>query len=113
MTQAGKLDTRITIQRDAGGTDAQGSVTQSWSARATVWANARAVPSMTTQERMGETERYGSADYVFTIRWQSLLANLSTSDRIQWGGDSFEILSVFPMPEGRPDRIQITARSRA
>lgn len=113
MTQAGRLDTRITIQRATDATDEQGSAVQSWADRGAVWANAKAAPSVTTQERMGETERYGSADYVFTIRHQSRLADLSASDRIQWRGDSFEILAVFPLPEARPDRIQITARRRA
>lgn len=109
----GRMDARILIQRPASERDSQGSVIQSWMDRGTVWAKAESLTLATALETTNGNDRTAASEYRFTIRHQSLLNDLATTDRIVWNEANFDILSVTPMPEGRPDHIIITARRRA
>lgn len=104
--QIGKFDQRVTLQRATDSTDSQGSVSKAWATLATVWAS---VENMTGQEATEGNERTASKGYRFTVRHQSALATLSAGDRLQWRAENFDLTAAIPMPEGRPDTIQITA----
>lgn len=106
----GQLDSRIDLERATTALDSQGSATESWTGFGTVWARAE---SLAGGESTNGNAREATRDYRFTVRHQTALAALGAQDRIVWGTRIFDILSAVPMPEGRPDRIIITARERA
>ena len=106
MTPIGHRDARITIQRAADTVDDQGSVTQAWSALATVWAHAQ---TMSGKETTNGSSRDATAEQVFSVRYQSLLDDLNPRDRISWGGFVYDITSALPLPPSRPAEIIISA----
>lgn len=97
------------LQRATDTVDAQGSVSKTWATLGTVWGSAEAIAATETTD--GNT-RAGSHDYRFTVRHQSSIT-LTPADRVSWKDKYFDIISVRPIPEGRPDQIQIIARSAA
>ena len=105
MTQIGRRDARIIIQRATELVDSQGSVFQSWSTLATVWAS---VQTLTSKEVTNLAARTGSTETLFSIRHQSALATLNPVDRIVWGTAVYDVASALPLPQGRPSEILIT-----
>lgn len=107
---AGRLDQRITLQRATDTPDAQGSTVKTWTDRGTVWARAESIAAAETTQG---NARVATQNYRFTIRFQSAMADLNAADRVVWNGLNHDILSAVPMPEGRPDKIIITAQRKA
>lgn len=105
MTQIGRRDARIIIQRATELVDSQGSVFQSWSTLATVWAF---VQTLNSKEVTNGAARNGSTETLFSIRYQSALATLNPVDRIVWGTAVYDVASALPLPQGRPSEILIT-----
>ena len=105
MTPIGRRDTRITIQRPTQLVDAQGSPFQTWTTLANVWAS---VQSLTAKEITNGTARTGSTETLFSIRYQSVLANLNPRDRIVWGTSVYDIASALQLPQGRPSELLLT-----
>jgi SPP1 family predicted phage head-tail adaptor len=110
ITHIGRFDTRVTLQTPTETVDDQGSTTQTWATTATVWAK---IETISATETTNGNERTPVQEYRFTVRYQSTLATFSAGCRIQRDGINYDILSALPMPEGRPDTIQITARRKA
>ncbi len=106
----GEKDARILIQRPTDVIDGQGSVTQTWASLASCWAKTKPTASA---ETANGNERSASAGMAFTVRYQSLLEDLTTKDRVNWDGMLYDILTADPMPPARPVEIQITARRKA
>lgn len=105
MTQIGRRDARIIIQRATELVDSQGSVFQSWSTLATVWAS---VQTLTSKEVTNGAARTGSTETLFSIRYQAALATLNPVDRIVWGTAVYDVASALPLPQSRPSEILIT-----
>jgi head-tail adaptor len=105
MTQIGRRDARIIIQRATELVDSQGSVYQSWSTLATVWAF---VQTLNSKEITNGAARMGSTETLFSIRYQSALATLNPVDRIVWGTAVYDVASAIPLPQGRPSEIILT-----
>ena len=105
MTQIGRRDARIIIQRATELVDSQGSVFQSWSTLATVWAF---VQTLNSKEVTNGAARTGSTETLFSIRYQSALAALNPVDRIVWGTAVYDVASAIHLPQGRPSEILIT-----
>jgi len=111
MIDIGKLDSRCEFQRATDAVDAQGSVSKTWAALVTVWCAAKADQS--AGEFLTGNIMDGSQIYVFTVRQRASLADLTIRDRIVWKAKNHNIISIQPLPEGRPDKIQITAQRAA
>lgn len=90
MLQAGKLNTRITIQQLAAGQDAVGQPVQNWTDVATVWANVR-YNSGAESIKAGEDTSVVKA----SVRIRHRLGVLA-SMRAVYGAEVFEIKAVLP-----------------
>lgn len=89
--QAGRLDTRITIQRKTGGTDAWGApLPEAWEDYATIWANVR---------HLSGTESIKAGADVSVVRASIRIRHRSGIDagmRIVAGAAVYDIEAVLP-----------------
>lgn len=81
----GQLDQRITIEKRTTTSNEFGETIETWSTRATVWAQARPLTG-TERERPESTQ--GRANYAFVIRYRD---DVLTTDRIMWRGRAFNV----------------------
>jgi head-tail adaptor len=108
---AGSLDRRVTLHRAGAVENEHGDMVQGWSELATVWASVRPSPG---SERLASAEAAANAPTVVTIRWSSIVADLSPADRLEYpvgSGRFFNIVSVVEL--GRRDGLQLAAIGRA
>lgn len=91
--RAGTLDTRITIQRKTGGTDAWGApLPEAWEDYATIWANVRHL-SGTESIKAGADVSVVSAS--IRIRWRQ---DVTAGMRVVAGAAVYDIEAVLPGP---------------
>lgn len=90
MVTIGKLTERITLQSETRSADTGGGASVSWSTVATVFAQ---VTPLSGGERWAAGQQLGTQTYRFTIRAR---ADLSTAQRLQWRGLSYNIQSYMP-----------------
>ena len=103
MMQAGRLDTRITIQRKTGGTDAWGApLPEAWEGYATIWANVRHL-SGTESIKAGADVSVVRAS--FRIRHR---AGIDAGMRLLAGGAVYDIEAV--LPGGRREWMDLAAK---
>lgn len=89
--QAGSLDTRITIQRKTGGTDAWGApLPEAWADYASVWSNIRFL-SGTESIKAGADVSVVSAS--IRIRWRQ---DVTAGMRVVAGAAVYDIEAVLP-----------------
>lgn len=89
--QAGRLDTRITIQRKTGGADAwRAPLPEAWEDYATVWANVRHL-SGTESIKAGADVSVVSAS--IRIRWRQ---DITAGMRVVAGAAVYDIEAVLP-----------------
>jgi SPP1 family predicted phage head-tail adaptor len=100
----GRMDRRITLQRQVQGVGQNGEPTSEWAAWLTVWANA-----YSGSGRELEAARQISAEIStqFQIRW---VDGLSATMRILWEGRYYDIDHFTEV--GRRQRIDIFAKAR-
>lgn len=92
MTEIGKLDQRITLQRSADTADGIGGMTKAWADFATtpsVWSH---VKPRLGREGMAEGRMSATSLATFTIRYR---ADVSELDRILWNGEPWNIRRVM------------------
>jgi len=96
---AGRLDEKITIERETPGSDdgAGGKLASSWAAIAAPWAEARPVRG---SERVESGQTANVKTWLFVVRNASDTSGVDHKDRIRWDGQIFNILSVR---RGRPN----------
>lgn len=88
--QAGRLDTRITIQRKTGGTDAWGApLPEAWEDYATIWANVRHL-SGTESIKAGADVSVVRAS--IRIRWRQ---DMTAGMRVVAGAQTFDVEAVL------------------
>lgn len=78
---AGKLDQRITIQRETRTSDGMGGGTVVRSTLKEVWAQ---VVAISGRERQQAQQIQSPSDYRITIRRDSTTSTITTADRIIW-----------------------------
>lgn len=108
---AGSLDRRITLLRAGIVTNEYGDEVDGFADLATVWASVKPAPGT---ERLASAENAATAPTVITIRYSSMVADLTPRDRIEYpvgSGRTFDIKSVVEL--GRRDGLQIAAVGRA
>lgn len=103
----GKMDRRIVIQRSTSTEDGFGGPVLTWATLATVWAQFWPV-SDGEKWRAGMVESREIAR--FTIRYSSLVAGVTSRDRISFGG-TWGITGVKEI--GRREYLEITAEKAA
>jgi SPP1 family predicted phage head-tail adaptor len=102
--QPGKLDRRITIQRQTVTQDSYGQDVVTWTDLATVWAEVGAVRGI---ERFAAMQTVAEVDTRFVIRHR----DVGPKDRISYGGRTYDIKSVIEI--GRREALEIHAQARA
>ena len=105
---AGPLDRKIILQRFTSTLDEYNEPVKSWSTLATRSASYKPL-SDGERFRAGETAANASARFV--IRWSSAVSTLNPKDRLQYEGETWQILHVKEI--GRREGIEITAGTRA
>jgi SPP1 family predicted phage head-tail adaptor len=105
---AGPLDRKIILQRFTSTLDEYNEPVKTWSTLATRSASYEPL-SDGERFRAGETAANASARFV--IRWSSAVSTLNPKDRLQYEGETWQILHVKEI--GRREGIEITAGTRA
>ena len=105
---AGKLDRKIILQRFTTTVDAYNEPVLTWATLATRSASYEPI-SDGERFRAGETAANASARFV--IRWSSAVATLNPKDRLQYEGETWQILHVKEL--GRREGLELTCSARA
>lgn len=79
IRRAGRLDTRISIQRKTTGESNSGEPIETWSDLGDRWAD---MTPLTGTERLAGENLVAKEQVQFKIRWDESLADLSPKDRI-------------------------------
>ena len=104
----GILDTKIRLQGLRRVRGALGGFHEKWIDIGSVWAQKRELrgsESETGAQKKSETQ------IQFSIRYASNLQELSAKDQIVEANKVYEILSVLAIPGGRPEMLEIIAKS--
>lgn len=104
MIEAGVRDRLISFERATTTTDDYGDEVETWAEQATAWAK---VLFGTGQERREAAQESASQVASFLVNWTPTLAQIGTTDRIQFDSAAWDITSVAPV--GRHDELHITA----
>ncbi|MDX0605408.1 phage head closure protein [Sinorhizobium medicae] len=99
MLNIGKMDRRITIERETETVKPSGSVVKAWATVATVWAE---VVQQTASEFF---TGYGEAEngtVIFRIRW---MPGLTTADRVSYAGKVYDLKEITEL--GRRDGLEL------
>lgn len=88
---AGELDRRITLQRAAETDNGYGTVTDSWTDIATVWAK---LMPLSGAERLAAAENAAFANARFKIRKSSDVSDLTSADRLIFDDLTHNITNV-------------------
>lgn len=105
MTEIGRLDQRITLQRYTETPDGIGGVTETWADLATtpkVWAN---VKPRLGRENMAEGRMTATLLSTFTIRYR---ADVTELDRIIWKGEPWNIRRIMRVSQ-RQQYLEVDA----
>ncbi|RVL53951.1 phage head closure protein [Sinorhizobium meliloti] len=107
MPAIGKLDRRITIEREIEtGRNEVNEPVYEWTALATVWARRRDASD-------GEREAAGQVGSTlmsrFVVRSSSVTRTVTPVDRLNYSGATWNILGVKETEEGRNRFVEITA----
>ena len=105
---AGKLDRKITLQRFTETRDEYNEPVQLW---ATLATRSASYEPMSDGERFRAGETAANASARFVIRWSSAVATLNPKDRLQYEGETWQIMHVKEI--GRREGLEITAGTRA
>lgn len=89
----GLLDRRITVQTPTGVTQADGSVSTTWSVHSQPWA--RAVSALGARSQEAAAANRWNDPHVFTIRYD---ATITTRHRIIHAGQIYEIVGLGEEP---------------
>lgn len=105
---AGRLDRRITILRDAPVNNSFNEPVSVWGDHAIVWAGFKPVSD---GEKWASGQTLASAIVRFTVRWSSQVSDVDPRDRITFDGRTYDILGIKEV--GRREYLEITAAARA
>ena len=101
--QPGRLDTRITIQRKTGGTDACGTpLPEAWQDYATVWANVRHLSGVESIKAGADVSVVSAS---IRIRWRH---DVTAGMRVVAGASVYDIEAVLPGP--RREYVDLQAK---
>ena len=106
--RAGKLDRKITLQRFTSTLDDYNEPVLTW---ATLATRSASFEPLSDGERFRAGETAANASARFVIRWSSAVSTLNPKDRLQYEGETWQILHVKEI--GRREGIEITAGTRA
>lgn len=88
---AGNLNRRITIQRQAGGTDDAGQPLDAWANVATVWANVKGNTGMGAIKDMQGNVGASISRYSFRVRFRE---GLDSGMRVLYGNGVYDVKEV-------------------
>jgi len=103
--RAGRLRHRVALERRTTGTDAFGSVVQSWDRYATVWAD---VAPLSGREMLADGQVRSDVSHRVRIRH---LDGVAETDRIVHRGRTLEVVAVMNMDE-RDRTLEVLAMER-
>jgi SPP1 family predicted phage head-tail adaptor len=106
--QAGKMDRRVTFQKQSTDRDELGQYENIWTDEFTVWA--RATP-ISDGEKFGGAEVKAYATHRFQIRYSTAAALVTPTWRMVFEGATFDISGIKEI--GRREGFEITATKRA
>jgi SPP1 family predicted phage head-tail adaptor len=90
----GKRDALITFERGVVTVDNYGGETPNWDEVIQAWAR---VKYGTGQERREAAQERMSQAATFECEWSETLASIGLTDRINFGGDAWDIISKAPL----------------
>lgn len=102
--KAGLRDRRITIERKTATQNTYGEEIVTWAELTTVWAQ---VLPVTGRESYTEDQFQSFADTKFNVLYSNTTRTLTTEDRVQYRGRTFDIVSVNEI--GRLRAVEILA----
>lgn len=105
--QAGKLDRRITLQRATITRDEYNAEVSTWADLVTVWASYEPIRD---GERFRAGERASELSARFQIRYSSQVSGVTSEDRLQFDGRTYEIEHVKEI--GRREGLELTTVAR-
>lgn len=109
--RAGKLDRRITLERNVPTKDGAGHPVDNWVELATVWASKQEIrDGERSLERLRADEVAAVATARFQVRWSAVVASLTPKDRLTFDGLRHEITALKEI--GRREGREITAAAR-
>lgn len=106
--RAGRLDRRITLERNTPTQNSSGEEIEAWSVLATVWAETR---PMRGAETFNAQQFLGKTPMTFRIRWSTRVKVLNVEDRIVFDGRQYNILDIREI--GRREGLEIDAYARS
>ncbi len=107
MTQIGRMDRRVAIQKNtpAAPVPDDGTLADSWATIATVWGRRTDISG---DETFQGRQQNAQLDSVFTIRYPKGFT-VTAQNRVQVDGEQFEIVGA-PLTIGRKELMQIKCR---
>lgn len=99
-----KARKKLTIQTRTSVVDGMGSVSETWTNLVTVWGERK---NLRGREREAAAAIHSETETVFTIRYSTDVAGVSTEYRIVQGGEYFDITAAIPVKGDSPDRLEI------
>lgn len=109
MITGSKLDRRLTIERfTVVGDDGYGNTIEEWQQLATVAASRE---DLSDKERFAYGGVFSETIRRFVIRAIGPQATLKGSDRLQYEGETWDIIGVKETREGRKRFLEITAKA--
>jgi len=100
--RAGRLDTRIRIERSTTDRDDHGGVTQSWALLFEVWAQ---IAPLRGRELIAAAQTMPEAHTKFVIRYR---AGITEADRIVYDSKNYDIIHIAEL--GRDVGLEILAK---
>lgn len=93
--RAGKLDKTIIIERQSESVNTAGTVTSTWTTIATLRAEVLQASAGEFLKAHGEAE---SASIIFRVRY---VADITTDDRVSFGGAAYDLVEIKEMGRRR------------
>jgi len=108
---AGRLDTRVRIERATESVSSTGAVVKTWATLATVWGGVR---YMRGREVEAASQVFDGADVMVTVRAGGEGGKVHETDRVVRvsDGEVYEVRGVMPIPGNRPKYYELYSTVR-
>lgn len=106
----GTLDTPCEIRIPTQEVVGLGDVETTFSTVPDLWCSLRYLRG---QELVDARQLVAEAEVKFVLRWSEDLDEVDAKSEIVVDGKIFDILEAFPVPGGRPDKLELLAKRRA
>lgn len=106
----GSYDALVVIQSRTIAPNDSGDPVETWITLHSPWCSMRYLRG---RELVDAKQKYGEVDVRFSTHFSPELESVDTTMRIVVNTKYFDILEAVPVPGGRPDRLEIYAKTRS